>query len=143
MGRNEERTKVNRIVKLEKYEEKFYLGIIVIGMIALTLILSMHLTLAAGSDPWALIQSFLGNTFNQIMSLVTGVTIFLILIALFTRMVSNNPQSKAAATNWIIGILVCWFFIVTLGAWFNWIAPQFENNDYEFVETGIVEMQKM
>ena len=135
--------KVNRIAKLEKYEEKFYMGIIVIGMIALTLILSLHLTLAASSDPWALIQSFLGNTFNKIMSLVTGVTIFLILIALFTRMVSNNPQSKAAATNWIIGILVCWFFIVTLGSWFNWIAPQFENNDYEFVKTEIVGMQKM
>lgn len=134
MGRNEERKKVNRIVKIEKYEEKFYMGIIIIGMIALTLVLSMHLTLAATADPWELIEGFLGNTFNKIMSLVTGVVIFLILIALFTRMVSNNPQSKAAATNWIIGILVCWFFIVTLGSWFNWIAPQFENNEYEFVQ---------
>lgn len=125
---------MNRIVKIEKYEEKFYMGIIIIGMIALTLVLSMHLTLAATADPWDLIEDFLGKTFGKIMSLVTGVTIFLILIALFTRMVSNNPQSKAAATNWIIGILVCWFFIVTLGSWFNWIAPQFENNEYEFVQ---------
>lgn len=104
-----------------------------IGIVSLVMIPSvMHLTWAesVGGNPFDLIEKFIGTFYMQMMSVATGLAMLLITAALIKKMVATSPQARAACVSWIIGIVTCWFFIMTLGAWYGWIEPMVNENTY-------------
>ncbi|MDO4289316.1 MAG: hypothetical protein Q4C55_09030 [Eubacterium sp.] len=85
---------------------------------------------SVGDNPFELIDKFIGTFYMQIMSAATGLAILLITAALIKKMVATSPQARSACVSWIVGIVTCWFFIMTLGAWYGWIEPMVSDNSY-------------
>ena len=100
-----------------------------VGIFVLTFARPVWAESAAG-NPFDLIEKFIGTFYMQIMSAATGLAILLITAALIKKMVAVSPQARSACVSWIVGIVTCWFFIMTLGAWYGWIEPMVSDNNY-------------